>query len=748
MGLSNKDIEEIKHILGREPSTVEYYIFDTMWSEHCSYKSSKSTLKQLPTSGSEVALGIGEDSGIIHFTTQNNKKYCIAISHESHNHPSQILPIEGAATGVGGCVRDVYCMGADVIGVLNSLHFGIPQSDESIVDEIAEKVVLGISDYGNPLGVPVLGGETLYHQSYNDNCLVNVAAVGLLTEDQIVHSYVPQNAKNEPYDVILIGKPTDATGFGGASFSSATLDDDDQMTNLGAVQVHDPFLKRVLVEAIKVLLDTVKNKGIEIGFKDLGAGGISCATSEIAVGGGFGIKVNLDQVNIAIPNLAPEIIACSETQERFCLAVPRHFTQEALDIFNKTFDIPTLYPNGGAAVIGEITQDNLFIMTYKNEEICHLPVESITTEVKANRIAEPREIKKDASDKTEIDHDQSLKDVCTSFIECLNNRSKRYVYRFFDNAVQGNTIIFPGEADAVVTTPIPDSLVGLAVSMDSNLYGEYDPYVSGAAAVAESIRNVVAVGARPIALTDCLNYGNPEKPSVFYDFQEGVRGIKEAAESLSMINGDPVPIISGNVSFYNESKQGNAVVPSPVICCIGKVSDVNKSKTIQCFESNLSLVIIGKRYSEFAGTQIQQFLKHKPSVAPQVRLQDEASQNSIILQLIDNKHVQVVHDISVGGAFQSIVEMILGERGTANVGASIHVTNDDPITTLFSENGGYVIATNQLEKCEALLKSHNCWYDVIGKTTQNKELSIETNTESLNLNIDQLSKQFNSANLS
>lgn len=746
MALSNQDEIEIKQILGRSPSTVEYHIFDTMWSEHCSYKSSKSTLKQLPTKGSEVALGIGEDSGIIRFTKHNGNQYCLAISHESHNHPSQILPIEGAATGVGGCVRDVYCMGADVIGVLNSLHFGISKSEQSIVDEIAEKVVLGISDYGNPLGVPVLGGETLYHESYNDNCLVNVAAIGLLTEDEIIHSYVPINAKDEPYDVILVGKPTDATGFGGASFSSATLDDDDQMTNLGAVQVHDPFLKRVLVEAIKAFLKTVKEKNIPIGFKDLGAGGISCATSEIAVGGGFGITVDLDKVNRAIPNLAPEIIACSETQERFCIAVPRHFSNEVLDIFNKQFDIPTLYPNGGAAVIGEITQDNLFIMTYKGETLCHLPVESITTEVKAHREPEVRVVPRSTNETFQLKENYTLEVIGNEFIQRLNNRSKRYVYRFFDNAVQGNTVIYPGEADAVVTTPVPDSLVGLAVSMDSNLYGKHDPYVSGAGAVAESIRNVISVGARPIALTDCLNYGNPEKPPVFFDFQEGVRGIKEAAEALSMIDGDPVPIISGNVSFYNESKQGSAVVPSPVICCMGKVSDINLSKTMQCFDADLDLILVGERFSEFAGTQIESFLNKASTVAPQVRLDQESIQNKAVLSLIEKKQVSVVHDISVGGLFQTLIEMILGERGYSKVGINLQLDKQPIIKTLFSENGGYVIATNQLTECEAILKQSNCYYIHIGKTIANPELSITTSNQQIQFDIATLEKQFNSAN--
>ena len=420
--------------------------------------------------------------------------------------------------------------------------------------------------------------------------------------------------------------------------------------------------------------------------------------------------LDLDKVNIAFASLAPEIIACSETQERFCLAVPRHFSEEVLDIFNNQFDIPTLYPNGGAAVIGHVTTDNRFIMTYRGDTICDLDVESITTEVKANRKSEVRVINKKEPASSVIQLKATLKEVTSSFISQLNNRSKRYVYRFFDNAVQGNTFIYPGEADAVVVTPIEGSLTGLAVSMDSNLYGEYDPYISGAGAVAESIRNVVAVGARPIALTDCLNYGNHEKPPVFFDFQEGVRGIKEAAEALSMTEGDPVPIISGNVSFYNESKQGSAVVPSPVICCMGKVDNINMSKPMQCIETDQQVYVIGKRYSEFAGTQIQSKLVQKVTVAPQVRLDAESKQNKAVLTAIQNKFVDVVHDIAMGGVFQSVVEMSLGERGYINVGMQLELSQYDEIEMLFSENGGYVVTTSNVKALEDHLETHQVWF--------------------------------------
>ncbi|RAP37686.1 phosphoribosylformylglycinamidine synthase subunit PurL [Candidatus Marinamargulisbacteria bacterium SCGC AAA071-K20] len=735
MALSKEDEQSIEALLGRKPSEVETHIFDTMWSEHCSYKSTKPVLQTLPTNGSDVALGIGEDSGIVRFTKHNSKQYCIAISHESHNHPSQVLPVEGAATGVGGVVRDVYCMGADVVGVLDSLHFGIAtDKDSAIVEEIAEKVVLGVSGYGNALGVPVLGGETLYHSSYNDNCLVNVAALGLLTEDEIVHSYVPENAKTEPYDVILFGKSTDATGFGGASFSSATLDHSNE--NIGAVQVHDPFLKRVLVEAIKVLLKEIKDAKVEVGFKDLGAGGISCATSEIAVGGGMGVNIDLDKVNTVMEGLNPEVIACSETQERFSIVVPRHFSETVLRIFNKDFEMPNLYPGAGAAVIGEIIPESQFIITSKGKVVCDLPVAAITKDVSVKRESRERDIQRVSSNK-ELEHTLPIQEIATKLLNHKNNISKHPIYSFYDNAVRGDTVLYPGEGDAVIVTPIKGCNTGLTISMDSNLYGEIDPFVSGAAAVAESVRNIICVGAKPIALTDCLNYGNPQKPDVFYDFKEGVRGISEAASALGFIEGEPIPIISGNVSLYNESKTGNAIIPSPVILCAGKIEDISTMLTMKLNSPNETLIMIGNRAPEFGGTQVAPFLKNPEKIAPQVRFHEEDKQNKLIHDLINSRKLTACHDISMGGLWMALVEMVCGERALPSVGLELTLSSDkNPITTLFSENGGYVISVSS-EHLDSVLqscKSANVTPQLLGKTTENQTVNIsQSKTELISL---------------
>ncbi len=751
MTLNASDLSHIHRLLNRPPSEVECTIFDTMWSEHCSYKSSKDLLKKyLPTQGSEVLLGIGEDSGIIRLTTHNGITYGVVVSHESHNHPSQILPIEGAATGVGGVVRDVYCMGADVIGVLNSLHFGINTGANPLVEDIATDVVKGISDYANALGVPVLGGETLYHTCYNDNCLVNVAALGLVEADKIIHSFVPKEAKDQPFDIILLGKSTDSTGFGGATFSSATLDKENDHLNIGAVQIHDPFLKRVLIEALKAMWALIWKKKIPVGFKDLGAGGIACASSELASASGFGVTIDLDNVNLSIPSLSPEIIACSETQERFCLAVPRSFTQEVLRLFNHTFALPSLYPNAGAVVIGHVTHDPSFILRFCGKTVCNLPISAITTEVRAPKLSQSRPILREAPDASILLSENDLQSICLAILKSPNVCSKRYIYRFFDNAVRGDTVFYPGESDAVVITPIEGCPVGVSASIASNVYGTYDPYMSGAYSVAESIRNILCIGARPLCITDCLNYGNPENPSVFFDFEEGIKGIAAAANAFGFIDGEPLPVISGNVSFYNDSKQAAAIVPSPVIVAVGKLDNYKKAIPQQVFDQKLTFVVIGERKSQFGGTQVATLYPGLNACAPQVDFVLEKLSHQVVYTCIQHNWVVACHDISAGGLWTTICEMILGERCLYRVGATLVIPNYmNAFSTLFSENGGFVLAvqSHHLQDVIRALEEKNLFYIALGQTSPLPHLTIKQHDKTLlSIDISSIKDQWNHQN--
>jgi len=406
-----------------------------------------------------------------------------------------------------------------------------------------------------------------------------------------------------------------------------------------------------------------------------------------------------------------------------------------------------LYPKAGATVIGEVTHTPDFVMTFNEETVCHLPVQAITTEVHATRIAVPRPIQKTGTGYVQLAHQVSLQALCEQYIGQQLNASKRYVYRYFDNAVRGDTVVYPGEADAVVISPIPESAVGLAVTMDSNLYGAADPYVAGAGAVAESIRNLISVGATPLALTDCLNYGNPEKGPVFFDFEQGVLGIKEAAIALSFHEKDPIPIISGNVSFYNESTQGQAVVPSPVVCAIGKIDDAKRAKTAQCFTPNCDIVLVGKRYAEFSGTQLEPHLSKYDTVAPQVRFEDEKKQNALILKLYDQHLIESCHDISSGGFWVTLIEMLLGERGQPFVGATLDITAcESTLTHLFSENGGFVFSTHDLSACTTLLDQSDVWYMACGVTREDKALSLITKETTYSFDLKTLSAEWNRFN--
>lgn len=383
------EARKIVVLLDRNPTIVEAHLFNTTWSEHCSYKSSKEILKKyLPTNAPNVILGPEEDAGIIELCVHNGERYGIVIGHESHNHPSQVVPNEGAATGIGGVVRDVYCMGAEVVGVCDPLRFGDPDGEHKFrVREIANGVVEGIWQYANPLGVPNLGGDVFFDKCYDDNCLVNVVAIGVVKADEVIHSKVPQDAKDEPYVIVLVGKPTDDSGFGGAAFASVILDEEADTQNKGAVQVPDPFLKRVLSEANKEVLKVAKAQNVTVGFKDLGAGGIAGVTSEICAAADFGVIVNLDDVPVSIQNLRPEVIACSETQERYAWAVPKSFVDTILKIYNEDFELPHIYYGACATVIGEITAEKDYILIHNGEEVCRADVHTITSGIVYNRPA-------------------------------------------------------------------------------------------------------------------------------------------------------------------------------------------------------------------------------------------------------------------------------------------------------------------------------------------------------------------------
>jgi len=606
--LAPSEARKVATLLGRDPTLTEMTLFDTMWSEHCSYKSSRPHLKaHLPTTGDNVVVGPVEDAGVVDFGEINGKKYGIIFAHESHNHPSQVMPVEGAATGIGGIVRDVYCMGGQVIGTLDPLRFGWPTKETPDDDDAAHRVdiacqvVEGIWQYGNAIGVPNLGGDVYFHPSYNENCLVNVVAIGLVEHDHITHSAVPKEAADEPYELILVGKPTDWSGMGGAAFASATLDAESALENKGSVQTPDPFLKRILTVSNEAVLKMARDKGVTIGFKDLGAGGVSCVTSELADAGGFGCDVDVQLVH-QVADLPARVCACSETQERYCLAVPVRLTEDVLKIYNEDFALPSLYAGAGARRIGKVTQERRYILRWGDKILADAPIDTITEGIRYDRQAEaPERVEVAAEERLLESSESEIGAEWLGLMQHPNIASREYIYRHYDSEVQANTIMRPGEADAGVVAPVPGSKRAVALSADGNpLLGLADPWTAGASAVLEACRNVACVGGEPAAVTDCLNFGNPEVPESFWQFSESVRGVGDACRGVGCYArpGAPLPVISGNVSFYNQSSTGRSVAPSPIVACVGIVKDYTSCRSQRFKQAGEVILLVGARQPE------------------------------------------------------------------------------------------------------------------------------------------------------
>ncbi len=727
--LTAGEARQLATLIGRDPSRMEAVLFDTLWSEHCSYKSSRAVLKKLlPTEAPHVILGPGEDAGIVHLLTHEGERWALVVGHESHNHPSQVVPFEGAATGIGGIVRDIYCMGAEVVGVLDALRFGSlsgPNGERS--REIARGVVDGIWHYANALGVPNLGGDVAFDRGFDDNCLVNVVAVGVVRERDIVRSRVPQEAREEPYVFVLVGKPTDASGFGGASFASAVLDEEEAEANKGAVQVPDPFLKRVLTEANRRVLELARTEGFAIGFKDLGAGGIACATSEMAAAGGFGAEIELTAAAQDGGPFPPEIVACSETQERYCWAVPQSRAMRVLQIYNVDFELPHLYPGARAQVVGRVrTEDTLYRVTHEGDEVCAVPVETITEGIRYDRAeGPPAEAPAVESPPEPADPGRILADLLTR--PALSSREA--IYRHYDTEVQARAVLRPGEADAAVLVPVEGSPVGLAVSVDGNpFYGALDPYRGGASAVAEAMRNVAAVGARPWCLTDCLNYGNPEDPAVFRQFTEGVRGVGEAAARIGLIGeeGITVPVVSGNVSFYNQSARGQSIPPSPVVACFGVLADYANAVTPVLKKEGDLLFLVGRRRAEMGGSAYWRALGVDGGAPPRVDFAAARAEMTALLDAVDRGLVAACHDISEGGLAVAAAEMCFGsELGlrleTARLPDGLRLDE-----FLFGETPGFLVEVppDQGAAVEDLFRAEGVPVEDLGRVVRGRDLSL------------------------
>jgi phosphoribosylformylglycinamidine synthase len=597
------------------------------------------------------------------------------------------------------------------------------------VREIAAGVVRGIWEYGNALGVPNVGGDVFFDGRYDDNCLVNVVALGIAREEDIIRSRVPAEAAQEPYDLIIVGKPTDRSGLGGATMASRILDEG-SMADIGAVQIHDPFLKRVLTVATEAVLEEAARQDIAIGFKDLGAGGIACAVSEIVDRGGFGAEIHLDRCHLSFEDIEPQAVACSETQERYCLAVPAHFSETVLRVYNDDFELPHIYRGARASVIGRVTARRDVVMYWKDRVVAELPAPTITEGISYDRQAAAPAA--DSGDYVTLEVDD-LKSACLGVLGMVSVASKHYIYRHYDSEVKGLSVLKPGEADACVIS-IPGTKIGIATTVDGNpRYSSLEPYKGALMTVCESMRNIACVGAVPIALTDCLNFGNPEQPEVFRDFVETVKGIGDAAKLVCAYGTEEaVPVVSGNVSFYNESSRGTAIPPSPVVACYGVQQDYSVASSLAFKQPGSPVILIGGRRRGLGGSALLAVIgRDGEGRLPHIDLDEEKRNIHAVTEIVRRGLCSACHDISEGGLIAALAEMVLGGWGTGGTGAEINVDPDGDMTVeeaLFGEAGGFVLEIRPAawEIAEHVLDKYGVASSRIGATTAEHVLVVRT----------------------
>ncbi|PCK22890.1 phosphoribosylformylglycinamidine synthase II [Bacillus pumilus] len=669
MGLSDEEFALIESIIGRLPNYTETGIFSVMWSEHCSYKNSKPVLSKFPTKGEHVLQGPGEGAGIVDI----GDNQAVVFKIESHNHPSAIEPYQGAATGVGGIIRDVFSMGARPIAVLNSLRFGELTSPR--VKYLFEEVVAGIAGYGNCIGIPTVGGEVHFDQSYEGNPLVNAMCVGLINHEDIKKG----QAKGVGNTVMYVGAKTGRDGIHGATFASEEFSDESEEKR-SAVQVGDPFMEKLLLEAC---LEVIKNDAL-VGIQDMGAAGLTSSSAEMASKAGSGIEMNLDLIPQRETGMSAYEMMLSESQERMLLVIEKGREQEIIDIFEK-YDLE-------AVSVGHVTDDKMLRLLHQGEVVCELPVDALAEEapVYHKPSSEPAYYREFLETKVEAPHITDAADTLKQLLQQPTIASKEWVYDQYDYMVRTNTVVAPGSDAGVLR--IRGTKKALAMTTDCNArYLYLDPEVGGKIAVAEAARNIVCSGARPLAVTDNLNFGNPEKPEIFWQIEKSADGISEACRTLS------TPVIGGNVSLYNESN-GTAIYPTPVIGMVGLVEDTAHITTQSFQQAGDVIFVIGETKEEFAGSELQKMTEGRIyGKAPEIDLDVELARQEALLAAIQNGLVQSAHDVSEGGLGVALAESTFGTDG---LGADIQIDLNSE-ASLFSESQSRFVVTVKPENSEA-----------------------------------------------
>ncbi|AHL70497.1 phosphoribosylformylglycinamidine synthase [Bacillus pumilus] len=669
MGLSDEEFALIESIIGRLPNYTETGIFSVMWSEHCSYKNSKPILSKFPTKGEHVLQGPGEGAGIVDI----GDNQAVVFKIESHNHPSAIEPYQGAATGVGGIIRDVFSMGARPIAVLNSLRFGELTSPR--VKYLFEEVVAGIAGYGNCIGIPTVGGEVHFDQSYEGNPLVNAMCVGLINHEDIKKG----QAKGVGNTVMYVGAKTGRDGIHGATFASEEFSDESEEKR-SAVQVGDPFMEKLLLEAC---LEVIKNDAL-VGIQDMGAAGLTSSSAEMASKAGSGIEMNLDLIPQRETGMSAYEMMLSESQERMLLVIEKGREQEIIDIFEK-YDLE-------AVSVGHVTDDKMLRLLHQGEVVCELPVDALAEEapVYHKPSSEPAYYREFLETKVEAPAITDAADTLKQLLKQPTIASKEWVYDQYDYMVRTNTVVAPGSDAGVLR--IRGTKKALAMTTDCNArYLYLDPEVGGKIAVAEAARNIVCSGARPLAVTDNLNFGNPEKPEIFWQIEKSADGISEACRTLS------TPVIGGNVSLYNESN-GTAIYPTPVIGMVGLIEDTAHITTQSFQQAGDVIFVIGETKEEFAGSELQKMTEGRIyGKAPEIDLDVELARQEALLAAIQNGLVQSAHDVSEGGLGVALAESTFGTDG---LGADIQIDLNSA-ASLFSESQSRFVVTVKPENREA-----------------------------------------------
>ncbi|MGH8891485.1 MAG: phosphoribosylformylglycinamidine synthase subunit PurL [Acidothermaceae bacterium] len=697
LGLKDDEYARIRDILGRRPTSCELAMYSVMWSEHCSYKSSKKHLRQfgekVPPQANEILLvGMGENAGVVDV----GQGFAVTFKAESHNHPSYVEPYQGAATGVGGIVRDILTMGARPVGVMDSLRFG--PLDAPDTQRVLPGVVAGVGGYGNCLGLPNIGGEVVFDPSYLGNPLVNALSVGVMRTDGIKLATAPGPGNQ----VILFGARTGGDGIGGASvLASATFEAEGERKR-PAVQVGDPFAEKVLIECCLEIFA----EDLVAGIQDLGAAGLSCATSELASAGTGGMRVVLDSVPLRDPTLAPEEILMSESQERMCAVVEPAKVQRFMEICGK-WDVT-------ATVIGEVTDTQRLQILWRDQLVVDVPPRTVAHEgpVYDRPISRPADLDALNADDPNVlarpSSGEELRETLLRLVASANLADKSWITDQYDRYVLGNTALaMPDDAGILRVDDSTD--LGIALALDGNgRYARLDPYTGAQLALAEAYRNVAAAGAQPMAVTDCLNFGSPEDPEVMWQFTEAIRGIADGCYTLG------IPVTGGNVSFYNQTGS-TPINPTPVIGVLGVIDDVNRRCSIGFKADADEIYLLGVTREEFGGSEWAHVVHgHLGGRPPRVDLEAERALAALLVEGAADGMWSAAHDISDGGLAQAVVESAVRGGHGARISLPAGL---DPFVALFSESSARAIVTvtpSDVAAFEALAATHGVEFVKLG----------------------------------